>query len=180
MQPASTILMRHQCPPASSRLVHPPATLHGYKGPTKWNPSHLFRIVHVRFPGHEIEVMCGTFVSPVYPDLASRCSLVHLLVPGRKLTLGCPVVVIIRNGRPVRTTYTPPRLIHPISLRTDFQVTKNLPNVTWPLARNWAGNIPVQREGHPNDTLFFWAFESSNGSFTATSDKPWGIWLNGG
>ncbi|KAG9312814.1 Alpha/Beta hydrolase protein [Chiua virens] len=61
-----------------------------------------------------------------------------------------------------------------------FQVTDSLPNVTWPLARNWAGNIPVQREGHPNDTLFFWAFESSNGSFTASSDEPWGIWLNGG
>ncbi|KIJ20687.1 hypothetical protein PAXINDRAFT_6480 [Paxillus involutus ATCC 200175] len=61
-----------------------------------------------------------------------------------------------------------------------FQVTDNLPNVTWPLARNWAGNIPVQREGHPNDTLFFWAFETANGSLTAESDKPWGIWLNGG
>lgn len=62
-----------------------------------------------------------------------------------------------------------------------FQVTENLPNVTWSLARNWAGNIPVQREGHPNDTLFFWAFESEEGSFTSTStDAPWGIWLNGG
>ncbi|KAF8550322.1 alpha beta-hydrolase [Imleria badia] len=61
-----------------------------------------------------------------------------------------------------------------------FQVTENLPNVTWPLARNWAGNIPVQRPGHPNDTLFFWAFESSNGSFTANSNEPWGIWLSGG
>ncbi|KAI9568045.1 alpha beta-hydrolase [Boletus coccyginus] len=61
-----------------------------------------------------------------------------------------------------------------------FQVTESLPNVTWPLARNWAGNIPVQRVGHPNDTLFFWAFESSSGSFTANSSAPWGIWLNGG
>ncbi|KAH0834753.1 Alpha/Beta hydrolase protein [Lanmaoa asiatica] len=61
-----------------------------------------------------------------------------------------------------------------------FQVTEPLPNVSWPLARNWAGNIPVQRVGHPNDTLFFWAFESSNGSFTANCSEPWGIWLNGG
>ncbi|KAJ8597488.1 alpha/beta-hydrolase [Rhizopogon salebrosus TDB-379] len=62
-----------------------------------------------------------------------------------------------------------------------FQVTDSLPNVTWPLARNWAGNIPVQREGHPNDTLFFWAFESQEGSLTSTSSEaPWGIWLNGG
>ncbi|OAX41086.1 alpha/beta-hydrolase [Rhizopogon vinicolor AM-OR11-026] len=62
-----------------------------------------------------------------------------------------------------------------------FQVTESLPNVTWPLARNWAGNIPVQREGHPNDTLFFWAFENQEGSFTSNAtDEPWGIWLNGG
>ncbi|KAH0834740.1 Alpha/Beta hydrolase protein [Lanmaoa asiatica] len=61
-----------------------------------------------------------------------------------------------------------------------FQVTKSLPNVTWPLSRNWAGNIPVQRAGHPHDTLFFWAFESSNGSLTTHSNEPWGIWLNGG
>lgn len=70
-------------------------------------------------------------------------------------------------------TYSP-------SWQNYFQVTEPLPNVTWTLARNWAGNIPVQRQGHPNDTLFFWAFESSNGSFTAESDQPWGIWLNGG
>ena len=66
----------------------------------------------------------------------------------------------------------------------DFQVTETLPNVTFPLNRNWAGNIAVDRPGHPNNTLFFWAFEKENGSLTATSgdrsDEPWGIWLNGG
>ncbi|EKM50681.1 uncharacterized protein PHACADRAFT_264079 [Phanerochaete carnosa HHB-10118-sp] len=64
-----------------------------------------------------------------------------------------------------------------------FQVTQPLPNVTFPLGRNWAGNIPVDRPGHPNDTLFFWAFEKQNGSLTANaseSTEPWGIWLNGG
>ncbi|KAG9311509.1 Alpha/Beta hydrolase protein [Chiua virens] len=61
-----------------------------------------------------------------------------------------------------------------------LQVTESLPNVTWTLPRNWAGNLPVQRAGHPNNTLFFWAFESSRGSFTADSQEPWGIWLNGG
>jgi carboxypeptidase D len=69
------------------------------------------------------------------------------------------------------------------SLPSDFQVTAPLPNVTWTLPRNWAGNIQVQRAGHVNDTLFFWAFEKENGSLTAgpneNSDKPWGIWLNG-
>ncbi|KAJ3559788.1 hypothetical protein NM688_g126 [Phlebia brevispora] len=65
-----------------------------------------------------------------------------------------------------------------------FQVTEALPNVSFPLNRNWAGNIPVDRPGHPNNTLFFWAFEKENGSLTAAagerSDEPWGIWLNGG
>ena len=67
----------------------------------------------------------------------------------------------------------------------DFLVQEgSLPNVTFPLSRNWAGNIPVNRTNHPNDTLFFWAFEKENGSLTAAagerSDEPWGIWLNGG
>lgn len=66
----------------------------------------------------------------------------------------------------------------------DFQVTSAMPNVTFPLGRNWAGNIPVNRPGHPNNTLFFWGFEKENGSLTAGADErqdePWGIWLNGG
>ena len=63
-----------------------------------------------------------------------------------------------------------------------FQVTEKLPNVTFNLdGRTFAGNLPVQRAGHPNDTLFFWAFEKQNGSLTdANSTEPWGIWLNGG
>jgi len=67
---------------------------------------------------------------------------------------------------------------------SDFEVTEPLPNITWDLGRSFAGNIPVQRAGHPNDTLFFWAFEKENGSLTAAagdlSEEPWGIWLNGG
>ncbi|KAF8659838.1 hypothetical protein AX16_001723 [Volvariella volvacea WC 439] len=68
--------------------------------------------------------------------------------------------------------------------QTYFEVTEPLPNVTFPLGRSFAGNIPVQRPGHPNDTLFFVAFEHQNGSLTAAADEnntdPWGIWLNGG
>ena len=79
------------------------------------------------------------------------------------------------------TSRVPSTDITPVS---DFQVTEPLPNVTWSLPRNWAGNIPVDRPGHPNDTLFFWAWEKDPGSLTATehenNDKPWGIWLNGG
>ncbi|KAH9946531.1 alpha/beta-hydrolase [Amylocystis lapponica] len=61
-----------------------------------------------------------------------------------------------------------------------FEVTEPLPNVTWDLAHSYAGSISVQREEHPNNTLFFWAFEKENGSLTADSNEPWGIWLNGG
>ncbi|CDO76988.1 hypothetical protein BN946_scf184298.g15 [Trametes cinnabarina] len=67
-----------------------------------------------------------------------------------------------------------------------FEVTQKLPNITAPLSRSFAGNIPVNRAGHPNDTLFFWAFEKqgSNGTLTAPADAnntdPWIIWLQGG
>jgi carboxypeptidase D len=46
----------------------------------------------------------------------------------------------------------------------------------------FAGNIPVQRQGHPNDTLFFVGIEKENGSLTTEGDssQPWAIWLNGG
>ncbi|TCD69154.1 hypothetical protein EIP91_008631 [Steccherinum ochraceum] len=68
--------------------------------------------------------------------------------------------------------------------QTYFQVTSPLPNISFDLGRNWAGNIPVGRANSPNDTLFFWAFEKDNGSLTAAAgelnDEPWGIWLNGG
>ncbi|GJE98052.1 alpha/beta hydrolase [Phanerochaete sordida] len=64
-----------------------------------------------------------------------------------------------------------------------FQVTQPLPGVSFPMGRNWAGNIPVDRPNHPNDTLLFWAWEKQEGSLTAdagSSADPWGIWLNGG
>ncbi|KAF8637623.1 hypothetical protein AX17_002692 [Amanita inopinata Kibby_2008] len=65
-----------------------------------------------------------------------------------------------------------------------FQVTDPLPNVTFALGRMFAGNIPVQRQAHPNDTLFFIGVEKSKGSLTMSAghddSEPWGIWLNGG
>ncbi|KAI0671913.1 alpha/beta-hydrolase [Trametes maxima] len=67
-----------------------------------------------------------------------------------------------------------------------FEVTNKLPNITGSLPRSFAGNIPVNRQGHPNDTLFFWAFEKqgANGTLTAPADAnntdPWIIWLQGG
>jgi carboxypeptidase D len=44
----------------------------------------------------------------------------------------------------------------------------------------------VNRAGHPNNTLFFWAFEHAgkNGSLAAparaNNTDPWIIWLQGG
>ncbi|KAF5358669.1 hypothetical protein D9758_007755 [Tetrapyrgos nigripes] len=78
-----------------------------------------------------------------------------------------------------------------------FLVKDPLPNVTTQakpdttqagididIARNFAGNIAVDRQGHPNNTLWFWAFEKENGSLTVEAgereDEPWLIWLNGG
>ncbi|KAI8996603.1 alpha/beta-hydrolase [Trametes punicea] len=65
-----------------------------------------------------------------------------------------------------------------------FEVKEPLPNVDFPLPHSFAGNIGVNRPGHPNNTLFFWALEKENGSLTVgadeRSDVPWGIWLNGG
>ncbi|KAK7037692.1 hypothetical protein VNI00_010918, partial [Paramarasmius palmivorus] len=67
-----------------------------------------------------------------------------------------------------------------------FQVTESLPNVTGTIevTRSFAGNIAVDRPGHPNDTLWFWGFERENGSLTAGAgerqDEPWLVWLNGG
>ncbi|KAF9258269.1 alpha/beta-hydrolase [Marasmius fiardii PR-910] len=65
-----------------------------------------------------------------------------------------------------------------------FQVKDTLPNVTEPISRSFAGNIAVDRAGHPNDTLWFWAFEREEGSLTAQAgereNEPWLVWLNGG
>ncbi|KAH9945200.1 alpha/beta-hydrolase [Epithele typhae] len=68
----------------------------------------------------------------------------------------------------------------------NLEVTEKLPNITGSLPRSFAGNINVNRAGHPNNTLFFWAFEKvgANGSLTAPASQnntdPWIIWLQGG
>jgi hypothetical protein len=59
-----------------------------------------------------------------------------------------------------------------------YEVTKPLPNVTFDVGRSFSGNIPIPRGA--NLSLFFWAVESKNGSFTDTEcEAPWHIWLNG-
>jgi len=104
--------------------------------------------------------------------MSIRTSLLEIIVPLGK-TVSNPLL------SQVVFLFHPQPSVHPV----DYQVTEQLPNVTWNLPRNWAGNIQVQRAGHPNDTLFFWAFEKENGSLTAGAnervDEPWGIWLNG-
>ncbi|KAI1786917.1 alpha/beta-hydrolase [Ganoderma leucocontextum] len=68
-----------------------------------------------------------------------------------------------------------------------FEVKDPLPRLEHiALSRSFAGNIPVNRPDHPNNTLFFWAFErqGTNGTLTAPADEnntdPWIIWLQGG
>lgn len=85
---------------------------------------------------------------------------------------------------PYHTDIRLPSFLQLIFATIDFQVTAALPGVSFPISRNWAGNIPVDRAGHPNNTLFFWGFEKEDGSLTVNAgeraDEPWGIWLNGG
>ena len=88
--------------------------------------------------------------------------------------------ILVLNGRTV--SYSLSSRMQCLRLPPDYRVKDgSLPNVTFPLNRNWAGSIPVNRTNHPNDTLFFWAFEHKDGSLTSNAtDEPWAIWLNGG
>lgn len=64
-------------------------------------------------------------------------------------------------------------------LQEEFRVGK-LPNVSWAIDCQYAGNLPIQRG--TNLTLYFWGVESKRGSLTAPVGKnnaPWNIWLQG-
>ncbi|KZV96767.1 alpha/beta-hydrolase [Exidia glandulosa HHB12029] len=62
-----------------------------------------------------------------------------------------------------------------------FKVNNSQLNLAFDPPSSFAGNVMTSRPGHDDDTLFFWAFESSAGSLVnATSSDPWMIWLNGG
>lgn len=67
------------------------------------------------------------------------------------------------------------------TLYLDFEVTDPLPNISFPVPRSFAGSISTNTPGHPNNSLFYWAFEKEHGSLTCEeSNEPWLIWLNGG
>ncbi|KAI0338858.1 alpha/beta-hydrolase [Trametopsis cervina] len=65
-----------------------------------------------------------------------------------------------------------------------FAVNSSSLGLGFDVGNSYAGNINVQRENHPNNTLYFWGFESQSGSLTAgpgeLSDRPWAVWLQGG
>ncbi|KAJ3868604.1 alpha/beta-hydrolase [Lentinula novae-zelandiae] len=62
-----------------------------------------------------------------------------------------------------------------------FEVVDSLPNVTWTSPRSFAGSISTETPDMPNNTLFFWGFETFNGSITSTnSSDPWVVYLAGG
>ena len=46
-----------------------------------------------------------------------------------------------------------------------------MPNIGFPLQRSFVWSVPVNRPGHPNDTLFFYAYEKSKGSLTNAKDQ---------
>ena len=92
------------------------------------------------------------------------------------------VEILVQHGRTVSSSvHTEGYVLKSV---IDFLVNNTqLPNITFPLPRNFAGSIPVNRQEHANNTLFFWGFEKENGSLTAdagSSNAPWGIRLNGG
>ncbi|KAI0682067.1 alpha/beta-hydrolase [Cerioporus squamosus] len=115
-----------------------------------------------------------------------------LLLPVLTLALGfVPTVVLGQGNSGVPNTFPhawpgQPKGNFSTEWQSYFEVTEKLPNITGALPRNFAGNIPVNRAGHPNDTLFFWAWEKvgQNGSLTAPASPnntdPWIIWLQGG
>ena len=84
------------------------------------------------------------------------------------LTLCCVFCLTMINASPIGA-----------QLQQQFLVGK-LPNVTFDIGNQYAGNLPVKRG--TNLTLFFWGVESKLGSLTApagTNNDPWNIWLNG-
>ncbi|KAI0083180.1 Alpha/Beta hydrolase protein [Irpex rosettiformis] len=104
--------------------------------------------------------------------------LLRLLQPSNSQTVG--TFPHIYPNKPAGEEFSP-------EWQEYFKVTHPLPNVTFPLGRSFAGNIPVGRPNQPNDTLFFWAFEREEGSLTRSSsdnkkemEEPWGVWLQGG
>lgn len=53
--------------------------------------------------------------------------------------------------------------------------------MTWTSPRSFAGSISTETPDMPNNTLFFWGFETFNGSITSTnSSDPWVVYLAGG
>ncbi|KAI0749833.1 alpha/beta-hydrolase [Daedaleopsis nitida] len=113
------------------------------------------------------------------------------ILPVLTLALGLSTTVFAQGSSSVPNTFPhswpgQPKGNFSTEWQSYFEVTAKLPNITGSLPRNFAGNIPVNRPGHPNDTLFFWAFEKTgqNGSLTAPANPnntdPWFIWLQGG
>lgn len=93
-------------------------------------------------------------------------------------TLGSPLEIIRRNGSNVcpicRATAQRLTVV-------DFKVNNSQLNLSFDPPSSYAGNIQTARPGHADDTLFFWAFETTTGSLiNTTSGDPWLIWLNGG
>ena len=111
--------------------------------------------------------LCATKANRRTLSLSPAMNLLRGFV--RTLTIFCFLALASANGSAGSGPH----------LQERFRVGK-LPNVTWAIGRQYAGNLPVQRG--TNLSLFFWGAESSRGSLTAPAGKnktPWNIWLNG-
>lgn len=150
-------------------------------------PGQYGRRWHLPFRLHDLS--SWLFVVLLRALLRFRC-LCHsqFLKPFRahtlKFTQDNQLETTVPHGSRVCGVRTPQRKNRLIPSHTDFQVTDRLPNITFNIGRTFAGNLPVQRANHPNNTLFFIGVEKTLGSLTAplapANHNPWGIWLNGG
>lgn len=114
---------------------------------------------------------------------------------------------IPQNNPPLTTN--PPSLADYLQNKSDPALLDAIPFIN-DIGRMFSGSVSVNRAGHPNDTLFFWAIEHAEGSLTQAagsdavgavtpnsglrpgmattvaeassgdSSEPWVIWLNGG
>ncbi|KAH9006395.1 alpha/beta-hydrolase [Lactarius hatsudake] len=123
-------------------------------------------------PPTSVPISSNTTVSSSALPTSTSAPVIPKLTPGQ-----------LPNSFPQNTTVTS-GINFDTSWQEFYRVTQGLPNITFPLGNNYAGNLPVQRSGHPNNTLFFWGFENRVGSLTVPAGQiqlsPWLIWLGGG
>ncbi|KAN0130135.1 serine protease [Lactarius tabidus] len=154
-------------------------------------PSRYFHVAAAATTAPPISVITVTVTAapsstPLTPaPFSSNTVLPSSALPTSTSVPGVPSLTSgeLPDSSPQNSTVTSGINFDP-SWQEFYLVTQGLPNITFPLGNNYAGNVPVGRPGHPNNTLFFWGFENTAGSLTAPAGEmqlsPWLIWLGGG